>query len=113
MFVSTFHTGKLTIPNWKMPTLNAFIESLTNDHDKLVHMVSIRSSKDKDLFFGVPKDLNAKVNPNQKEKTKFDHPKQKENTKQSNEPSESKKYKQNGKKEKCSYSGHGFHPEIS
>ena len=35
-FVSTFHTRKLTIPNWKMPTLNAFIESLTNEHDKLV-----------------------------------------------------------------------------
>ena len=35
-FVSTFHTGKLTTPNWKMPSLNALIESLTNEHDKLV-----------------------------------------------------------------------------
>ena len=35
-FVSTFHTIKITIPNWKTPTLNAFIESLTNEHDKIV-----------------------------------------------------------------------------
>ena len=37
-FVSNFHSRKLTTPNWKMPTLNAFIESLTNEHDKLVEM---------------------------------------------------------------------------
>ena len=37
-FVSTFRAGKLTTPGWKMPTLNAFIESLTNEHDKLVQM---------------------------------------------------------------------------
>ena len=36
VFVSTFHSGKLTTPNWKMPTLNSFIESLTNEHDKLI-----------------------------------------------------------------------------
>ena len=36
VFVSTFHAGKLTTPRWKMPTLNAFIESLTSEHDKLV-----------------------------------------------------------------------------
>ena len=36
VFVSTFHTRKLTTPNWKIPSLNAFIESLTNGHDNLV-----------------------------------------------------------------------------
>ena len=36
IFVSTFHVGKLTTPGWKMPSLNAFIESLTSKHDKLV-----------------------------------------------------------------------------
>ena len=36
VFVSTFHAGNLTTPGWKMPTLNAFIESLTSEHDKLV-----------------------------------------------------------------------------
>ena len=38
VFISTFHAGKLTIPGWKIPSLNAFIESLTNEHDKLVQM---------------------------------------------------------------------------
>ena len=38
VFVSTFHSRNLTTPRWKMPSLNAFIESLTNEHDKLVQM---------------------------------------------------------------------------
>ena len=38
VFVSTFHAGKLTTHGWKMPTLNSFIESLTNEHVKLVQM---------------------------------------------------------------------------
>ena len=29
VFVSTFHSVNLTTPNWRMPTLNSFIESLT------------------------------------------------------------------------------------
>ena len=40
VFVSTFCVGKLTTPGWKMPSLNAFIESLTSEHDKLVQMGS-------------------------------------------------------------------------
>ena len=36
VFVFTFHAAKLTTPGWKMPSLNAFIESLTSEHDKLV-----------------------------------------------------------------------------
>ena len=50
IFVSTFHSINLTIMNWKMLTLNAFIESLTNEHDKLVQMGIIRSSKYQALF---------------------------------------------------------------
>ena len=51
---------KLTIPNWKMSTLIAFIESLTNEHDKLVQMGIIRSSKDQELFSIGTKSLNVK-----------------------------------------------------
>ena len=29
VFVSTFHSGKLTLGNWKMPSLASFMESLT------------------------------------------------------------------------------------
>src|SRR5713226_4356753 len=46
VFVSTFRAGKLTTLGWKMPTLNAFIESLTCEHDKLVQMGIIRYSHD-------------------------------------------------------------------
>ena len=38
VFVSTFHTENITIPNRNVPTLDAFTESLTNEHDKLVQM---------------------------------------------------------------------------
>ena len=38
VFVSTFHSVKLSTPNWKMPTLKSFIESLTQEHDKLIQM---------------------------------------------------------------------------
>ena len=60
VFVSTFRAGKLTTPRWKMPSLNAFIESLTSEHDKLVHMVIIRSSHDQALYASGPKYLNGK-----------------------------------------------------
>ena len=40
VFVSTFRARKLTTPGWNMPTLNAFIESLTSEHDKLVQLGS-------------------------------------------------------------------------
>ena len=86
-----------------MPSLNAFIESLAKEHDKLVKMGSLRSSKDQALFVGKPKATDAKVKINKKENTKFDHPEQKEKTGKSNEPSCSKKDKQRGKeKTRCS-----------
>ena len=53
-YVVMFSNKNITIPNWKMPTLNAFIESLTNEHDKNFQMGSMRSSKDQDLFDGGP-----------------------------------------------------------
>ena len=46
VFISTFRAGKLTTHGWKMHSLNAFIESLTSEHDKLVQMGIIRSSRD-------------------------------------------------------------------
>ena len=44
-FVSSFHTGKLTTPNWKIPSLDVFIKTLTNEHDNLVQMGILRSYK--------------------------------------------------------------------
>ena len=60
-----------------MSTLNAFNESLTNEHDKLVQMGIIKSSKDQALFSGGPKASNVK-GKQKNQKTKFDPSKQKE-----------------------------------
>ena len=97
-----------------MPSLNAFIDSLTKEHDKHVQMGSMTYSKDQYLFDGGTEAKNDKGNPKQKEKTKFYHPKQKKKTKQTNEPSGSKKDKQrDNEKTKCSYCGMEYHPESS
>ena len=46
VFVSTFQTVRHTTPNWKIPTLNAFIQYLISENDKLIQMGIIRSPKD-------------------------------------------------------------------
>ena len=46
VFVSTFQTIRLNTPNWKMPTLDSFIQSLTSENDKLIQMGIIRYPKD-------------------------------------------------------------------
>ena len=60
VFVTTFHSVKLSTPNWKMPTLNPFIESLTQEHEKLIQTGIIRSSRDQTLVVGGPKVANDK-----------------------------------------------------
>ena len=52
VFFSTFHATKLTARSWKMPKLAKFMESLTQEHDKLVMMGTIKPSKDQDLVVG-------------------------------------------------------------
>ena len=47
-----------------MPTLNSFIEYLTDEHDKLIQMGIIRSSKDQSLVVGGPKYMNGKGKKN-------------------------------------------------
>ena len=48
VFVSTFHATRLVVPKWKMPSLNSFLDSLTKEQDKLIHMGVLNSSKGKD-----------------------------------------------------------------
>ena len=38
IFVYTFHSGRASIPYWEMSSLDAFIESLIEEQDKLVQM---------------------------------------------------------------------------
>ena len=96
VFVSTFHAGKLTTPGWNMPTLNDFIESLTSEHDKLVQMGIIRSSRDQALHVLGPKDLKGKGKQQKNPKTKFEAPNPKVENQQHEESSGSKKNKGKG-----------------
>ena len=50
VFVSTFYAPKLTAQTLKMPSLAYFIESLTQEQDKLVMMGTIKPSKDQALI---------------------------------------------------------------
>ena len=36
--MSTFHATRLDGPKWKMLSLNYFLDSITKDKDKLIHM---------------------------------------------------------------------------
>ena len=49
-FVSTFHSRRTSIANWKIPSLDAFVETLIQEKDKLVQMGLIQTSKNKALF---------------------------------------------------------------
>ena len=115
VFVSTFCVGNLTSPRWKIPSLNAFIEFLTSEHDKLVQMGIIRSSHDQALFPSGPKNPKGKGKQQQNPKTKFEAPNPKVQNQQQEETSGSKKNKEKGhhgkEKVKCSYCGKGFHPK--
>ena len=53
---------------------DAFIESLTSEHDKLVQMGIIRSSRDQALYASGPKDLKGKGKQQKNPKTKFKYP---------------------------------------
>ena len=85
-----------------MPTLNSFIEYLTQKHDKLIQMGIIQSSRDQALVAGglkVANDEGKKKDESRVEKE------------QSNEMSGSKRTKKNGKgKTLYSYCGRGLHP---
>ena len=52
VFVSTFHATKLTAQAWKIPSLAYFMESLTQEQDKLVMMGTIKPSKYQALVAG-------------------------------------------------------------
>ena len=95
--------------------INAFIESLTSEHDKIVQMGIIRYSYDQALHVSWPKDMNGKGKQQKNPKTKFDAPKPRVENQQHDESFGSKKNKGKGnhgkEKVKCSYCGKGFHLE--
>ena len=71
VFVLTFHATKLKARAWNMPKLAEFMESLTQEQDKLVMMGTIKPSKDQDLV-----SVDSRVDLKSKKKDK-NPPKQK------------------------------------
>jgi hypothetical protein len=46
VYVSTFHSSRCLMgTNWKMPTMDQFIDSLTHEQEKLIHMGLIEDPK--------------------------------------------------------------------
>src|SRR5713101_4699107 len=112
VFVSTFYATKLTARSWKMPSRADFMESLTQEQDKLVMMGTIKPSKDQALVAG-----DSRVDSKIKKKTKKPPEQKRDKNKSLEEPHDSKKNyqkkKNKGEMSKCAYCSKGFHPKIS
>ena len=95
-----------------MPTLAGFMESLTEEQDKLVQMETIKESKDKFLAMGVlnaSKGKQKEKNSKQSKKRKLD--KAKTTNGGSNPPQD--KDKNGKKKSKCTYFHKGWNQNSS
>ena len=86
VFVSTFYATKLTSRTWKMPSLTYFMESLTQEQDKLVMMGTIKPSKDQSLIAG-----DSRVDSKRKKKAKNPPEQKRDKNKSPKEPQGSKK----------------------
>ena len=67
IFVSTFHFGRASIPNWKIPSLDGFDESLIQEQDKLVQMGVLQTYKNRDLLMLDSTNVQDKGNQKGKE----------------------------------------------
>ena len=101
VFVSTFHATRLAVPKWKMPSLNSFLDSLTKEQDRLIHMGVLNSSKGKDhaskKFKSKEKQIVKKPKPEIEDEDSYEYL--------------MKKVKKKGSTSKCSYCSKGFHSE--
>ena len=109
IFISTFHFGRASIPNWKIHSLDAFAKSLIQEQDKLVQMGVIQTSKNQALLVAESNNGQARGKHKRKE-TKNSDSNPKENKKSSDGALGSKK-KKKFEKTRCPYYMRGFHPE--
>ena len=93
VFVSTFHANKLKPQDWNIPKLAEFMESLTQEQDKVVMMGTIKPSKDQDLVAG-----DSKVDSKIKNKAKKPLEQKRDKKQSLEEPQGSKKNYQKKKK---------------
>ena len=112
MFVSTFYATKLIARTWKIPKHVEFMESLTQEQDKLVMMGTIKPSKYQALVVRY-----SRVGSKSKKKAKNTLEKKREKNKSQEDPQGSKnkfqKKKKKGEMRKCAYCSKGYHPESS
>ena len=107
VFVSIFHSRRASIPNWKIPSFDSFVNSLIHEQEKFIDMGVIKTSKDQALL--VIDSTKAQVKGKSKGKEpKVVDSKHKENQKTSEGASSSKKKKKFEKK-MCPYCMRGFH----
>ena len=109
VFISTFHSRRDSIPNWKIPSLDAFVESLIQEQDKLVQMGVIQTSRNQALLVWDSKNAQARGKHKGKEPKTIDS-KPKENQRSFEGVLGSKKNKK-FKKTRGPYCMRGFHPE--
>ena len=109
VFVSSFHCRRASIPNWKMPSLDAFVESLIQEQDKLVQMGVLRTSKNLALLVTDSNNVQSKGKHKGKDPKSIDS-KPKENQRYFDGTSGSKK-KNKFEKTRCPYCMRGFHLE--
>ena len=116
VFVSTFHSGRDFIPNWKMPSLDSFAKSLIQEQENLVHMEVLQTSKNQALLMTnsallMTDSTNAQDKGRHKGKEpKVSDSKPKESQKSSEGALRSKNEKK-FEKTKCPYCMRGFHLE--
>ena len=95
-----------------MPKLVDFMESLTQEQDKLVMMGTIKPSKDQALVA-----IDSRVDSKSNKKAKNPPEQKRDKSKSQEEPQGSKKNSQKkknkGEMRKCAYCSKGYHPERS
>jgi hypothetical protein len=112
VFISTFHTVRFSSrATWKMPSLEDFIESLTQEQTKVINMGTIKGPKAHALTMKYDSHKYNKSKNKYKWKSHA-HMKKEGYTKPFTDASRSKREK--GRKgEKCTYCHKGFHSETA
>jgi hypothetical protein len=113
VFVSTFHSVRLASgATWKIPSLEVFIESLTQERNKLINMGKIKGPKVHALIVHDGSGHQNKTSKDKDKRKPCENPKKEGYSKPFNDASGSKGGK--GRKwDKCTYYHKGFHPEFA